>query len=153
MSTTTQRQSIVVLQEGSIGTEVTDLQYILRFRQFTANAPDGQFGPVTKAAVIRFQKSKNLVTDGIVGPATWAAMGYAWPGNRPGAFLREGDTGNLIRQMQQALLSKGLNPGLVDGVFGPKTKAAVIQLQKNGNGERFSNIQGIVGPLTWSRLV
>jgi peptidoglycan hydrolase-like protein with peptidoglycan-binding domain len=54
MSTTTQNKSVVFLQEGSTGPEVTDLQYILRFRNFTANAPDGQFGPVTKAAVIRF---------------------------------------------------------------------------------------------------
>jgi peptidoglycan hydrolase-like protein with peptidoglycan-binding domain len=152
MSTTTQRTPITVLAERSTGPEVTDLQYILRFRQFTANAPDGQFGPVTRAAVIRFQKSKNLVTDGIVGPTTWTAMGYAWPGNQPGVFLR-GDTGNVVRQMQQALLSKELNLGSADGVFGPKTKTAVIQLQKNDNGERFSNIQGIVGPLTWSRLV
>jgi peptidoglycan hydrolase-like protein with peptidoglycan-binding domain len=80
-------------------------------------------------------------------------MGYAWPGNQPGVFLREGDTGNLVRQMQQALSSKGLNPGSADGVFGSQTKVAVIRLQKNGNGEHFSNIQGVVGPLTWSRLV
>ena len=36
---------------------------------------DGGFGPITKAAVVAFQVSKSLATDGIVGPRTWAALG------------------------------------------------------------------------------
>lgn len=73
MSDTTQTK-IVVLQKGSTGPEVTDLQYILQIRKFTLNAPDGIFGPRTEAAVIQFQKSKNLKQDGVVGLQTWAAM-------------------------------------------------------------------------------
>ncbi|MBD1889868.1 peptidoglycan-binding protein [Coleofasciculus sp. FACHB-SPT9] len=153
MSTTTQQKPVIILQQGSIGAEVTDLQYILQIRKFTANAPDAQFGPVTRAAVIRFQQSKNLVADGIVGAATWTAMGYTWPENQPGVFLREGDSSNAVQRMQQALLTKRFSLGLADGIFGSKTKAAVIQLQKNGDGERLSNTQGVVGPITWGIIM
>ena len=35
---------------------------------------DGVFGNSTKAAVLNFQKKKNLAADGIVGPNTWAEL-------------------------------------------------------------------------------
>ncbi len=144
---TTNTQAIVVLQQGSVGPEVTDLQYIRQIRGFILGTIDGDFGPKTKAAVIRFQKSKNLVQDGIVGVQTWTTMGYAWPNNQPGQFLRQGDSGNAVRLLQQGLKSKSFDPGAIDGIFGPKTKAAVIRLQTLGIPS--SNTQGVVGPLTW----
>lgn len=144
---TTNTQAIVLLQKGAVGPEVIDLQYILGIRGFAPGAADGDFGPKTEAAVIRFQKSKNLLQDGIVGMQTWTAMSYAWPNNQPGQFLRQGDSGNAVRLLQQGLKSKGFDPGAVDGIFGPNTKAAVIRLQ--ALGIPVSNTQGVVGPLTW----
>lgn len=35
---------------------------------------DGEFGPLTEAAVIEFQKDHDLEADGIVGKNTWAAL-------------------------------------------------------------------------------
>ncbi|MBW4459679.1 MAG: peptidoglycan-binding protein [Nodosilinea sp. WJT8-NPBG4] len=139
---------IVVLKKDSIGAEVTDLQYILKARSCDPGTIDGKFGPATVEAVKKFQKSKNLLADGIVGSKTWVAMDYrgGWADNQPGNFLRAGDKGDAVLQMQKSLISMGKNLGAPDGVFGAKTKAVVIELQKSG--ERCSNIEGVVGPLT-----
>lgn len=51
-----------------------DLQQKLKDLGFDPNGVDGNFGPVTKAAVIAFQRSKGLQPDGKVGPNTLSAI-------------------------------------------------------------------------------
>src|SRR5712664_3382500 len=63
-----------VLRQGSSGPDVTALQQKLKDLGFDPNGVDGNFGPGTKAAVIAFQQSKGLQADGVVGPATMAAL-------------------------------------------------------------------------------
>lgn len=151
MSSTTQSR-IVILQQDSIGAEVIDLQYILRARGFNPGSIDGQFGSKTTAAVRQYQRAENLSVDGVVGELSWLSMGYAWAENQPGNFLRPGDRGNVVRQLQTGLRSKGFDPGSLDGEFGDMTKAAVIKFQKSINPQ-ITNVAGIVGALTWSRFV
>ena len=62
------------LKQGSAGPDVKDLQQKLKDLGFDPNGVDGAFGPGTKAAVIAFQQSKGLQADGVVGPATMAAL-------------------------------------------------------------------------------
>lgn len=58
-----------------IDKEVRDIQLKLVAKGFlNKDQVDGIFGKVTKAAVIKFQKSVNLFPDGIVGPDTHAAL-------------------------------------------------------------------------------
>lgn len=58
-----------LLKMGDGGDDVKTLQSALGI------TADGDFGPATKAAVLAFQKKQKLYADGIVGSATWAALG------------------------------------------------------------------------------
>lgn len=57
------------LKQGATGPTVSLLQGALGVKA------DGAFGPQTRAAVIAFQKSRNLLPDGVVSRMTWAALG------------------------------------------------------------------------------
>lgn len=62
-----------MLRTGSRGPNVTTLQQ--RLNELGAKlAVDGIFGGGTRQAVVDFQSSKQLMPDGIVGPATWSAL-------------------------------------------------------------------------------
>jgi hypothetical protein len=71
------------LCQGSMGPEVRTLQTELNRQLFPRPnlAVDGIFGPLTRAAVVAFQRQSGLVADGIVGPRTRAALGMPAPGN------------------------------------------------------------------------
>ena len=59
----------MILKIGSKGNEVALLQEFLELQA------DGIFGKGTQTAVKEFQTANGLVSDGIVGPATWDTMG------------------------------------------------------------------------------
>ena len=64
------------LKKGMKGNNVMKLQTALMARGYTLPryGADGDFGNETLAAVKEFQKDRGLTVDGIVGPATWAAL-------------------------------------------------------------------------------
>ena len=64
-----------VLQLGSKGEEVKEVQKFLADRGIYHGAIDGDYGPLTKQAVIEWQGYCEIVKDGIVGTCTWATMG------------------------------------------------------------------------------
>lgn len=62
-----------ILKVGSSGEAVILLQRKLRGLGYDL-VIDGDFGPATRTAVVRFQKDQGLAADGIVGPRTAAVM-------------------------------------------------------------------------------
>lgn len=62
------------LMMGSAGDDVAQLQQQLNTLGFWAGFVDGIFGPKTEAAVKRFQSSRGLRADGIVGQQTFRAL-------------------------------------------------------------------------------
>jgi peptidoglycan hydrolase-like protein with peptidoglycan-binding domain len=57
------------LRQGDRGVDVERLQRALKVEPVS-----GWYGPLTVAAVRRFQAGHQLVVDGIAGPATWAEL-------------------------------------------------------------------------------
>ena len=64
-----------VLKSGSKGNEVKEVQRKLKLWGYYNGAVDGVFGAGTKSAVIAFQKKNGLKADGVVGKATYKALG------------------------------------------------------------------------------
>lgn len=62
--------------------------------------------------------------------------------------LKQGSSGSYVKQVQQKLKNWGYYTGAVDGVFGAKTKAAVIAFQKKNK----LTADGIVGAKTFAAL-
>jgi hypothetical protein len=52
------------------GPDVREVQKALNSRAKAGLEPDGVFGPLTRTAVINFQRANQLLVDGIVGPQT-----------------------------------------------------------------------------------
>lgn len=73
----TATRPILSLGLKSTGQAVRDLQNALVKAGFlNTGQVDGEFGPMTKAAVEAFQKSKGLGADGVCGANTWKALGF-----------------------------------------------------------------------------
>ena len=142
-----------MLYRGCTGDAVKTLQEKLNAKGFDSGNVDGIFGAKTYAAATAFQKANGLGVDGIVGKLTWVKLYDATPVNvtpvTTQPMLRTGSRGDAVRKLQELLNAKGYTCGSVDGIFGSKTYAAVLAFQKaNGLGA-----DGIVGPLTWGKLV
>ena len=61
------------LHQGSQGTHVRTIQQRLNDLGY-AIMIDGIFGPATREVIVAFQRKKNLLGDGMVGPKTWAGL-------------------------------------------------------------------------------
>lgn len=63
-------------------------------------------------------------------------------------MLSVGTRGSDVTRLQQQLKAAGFNPGGVDGIFGRKTKAAVLAYQRS----KHLGVDGVVGPDTSQKL-
>ena len=67
-------EEVPLLQVGSTGPLVEELQKKLASLGFDPGSADGIFGERTEEALLEFQDSRGLITDAIVGPETRAAL-------------------------------------------------------------------------------
>jgi len=123
---------------------VRALQRRLRHAGERPGPLDGLFGPLTEAAVRRFQESNGLAVDGVVGPLTRAALRREATLITPGAGYGRPHGSERVRALQRRLRRAGERPGPLDGLFGPLTEAAVRRFQESHG----LAVDGIVGAAT-----
>lgn len=63
-------------------------------------------------------------------------------------LVRTGSKGSQVLAVQKELKAAGINPGPLDGDFGPKTRAAVMAYQR----KHHLAVDGVVGSKTWNAL-
>lgn len=145
-STTQAKVNKPVLQRGSKGTAVVELQKLLGHWEIYTDSLDGIFDLPVETAVKSFQRRVFLKEDGIVGEVTWQALYSGAPVNMP--VLQRGSLGQSVLTLQRVLQTAGFYGGNLDGNFGSKTDEAVRAFQK------YSGLiaDGIVGSRTWHAL-
>ncbi|HEY2812942.1 MAG TPA: peptidoglycan-binding protein [Acidimicrobiales bacterium] len=117
--------------------------------EIAGEAP-GSYGSATERAVRGFQSARGLRVDGVCGLQTWASLVEAG--------FRRGDRllylavpmlrGDDVAELQQDLGALGFDAGRVDGIFGPRTKDALEQFQRN----TAITVDGVCGPDTIAAL-
>lgn len=123
---------------------VAALQAALQQLRLYDGYVDGVRGPLTRRAVVSFQRRRGLAADGIAGQRTRAALG--WRG-RPGLgsrTMRIGNRGWDVAALQYLLQRAGHGAGRADGLFGPLTRAAVRRAQSAAG----IGVDGLAGPVT-----
>ena len=146
----------VLLKTGVRGDLVTRLQIRLKELKYYTGDIDGQYGPSTEEAVIRFQTQHGLTADGIAGEST---LNYLYddhaevfrptptPSPTP-ALLKKGSRGKLVSKMQERLKELGYYEGSIDGDFGGGTEEA-LRLFQSQNG---LDVDGVAADMTFGLL-
>lgn len=147
-------QASALVKQGDRGSEVTTVQQRLQKLGYFKATATGYYGPITRRAVIRFQRDNGLLPDGIVGTNTQALLDEPFLSDTPEegetsekTTWRIGDRGEPVSTIQQKLAEAGLRSG-TKGIFDEETQEAVRQFQQ----EKGLKIDGIVGPQTLAAL-
>jgi peptidoglycan hydrolase-like protein with peptidoglycan-binding domain len=121
---------------------VKTLQHQLTWLGYQPGRADGHYGPQTTQAVKQFQQTHHLPADGIVDHPTASTL-KATITQRPSAHRTD-----RVKTLQHQLQTLGLNPGPIDGRYGPQTTQAVKRFQQTHH----LPTNGIIDPHTHHAL-
>lgn len=144
-----------LLRRGDSGRAVVEVRTTLRrFGMLPGprpGVPDDLFDVHLEQAVRAFQQRRGLITDGIVGPATYRALREAgWSlGDRMLALMISAPmSGDDVTTLQERLLELGFDPGRPGGMFDERTEKALRAFQR----EYGLVPDGVCGPATLRSL-
>jgi N-acetylmuramoyl-L-alanine amidase len=125
-----------VLRRGDGGPAVAEIRTTLAALGLLppANGHTPVFDEAVEHAVRSFQQQRGLITDGVVGPATYRALRDATYqlGARPLAYLVSAPvSGDDVLRLQEKLLELGYDAGRANGVFGAQTEVALRGFQRD----------------------
>lgn len=152
----TQWNGSATLRKGASGQHVKDLQNMLNSAGYKLSV-DGQFGNNTYNALVSFQEKSGITADGIAGSGTYSKLksyhtttkiidnsSSGWTGQT----LKEGSSGQSVKDLQTLLNRHGFSSGTIDGKYGNDTEAAVKRFQSKVG----LKADGIAGSDTYTKL-
>jgi peptidoglycan hydrolase-like protein with peptidoglycan-binding domain len=114
------------LSQGSTGAAVTKLQQRLKQRGYFNANPTGNFGRITKDAVIAFQRNAGISATGTVNRQTWnALLGSSQTQAKSSLSAQQ------IRELQERLRQLGYFKANPTGTTGPITREAIANFQQD----------------------
>ncbi len=158
------------LRQGMNNNDVQELQQALKEEgHFNFHTTTNYFGPITRQAVIDFQRANGLLVDGIAGPQTFGALDVNSSSSstsnsssnsvsvsssdrvetiQSNGTLRRGQVNNSVAALQIELKEQGHFSGSTGSTFGPRTERAVRSFQRSAG----ITVDGIAGPQTFAAL-
>jgi YVTN family beta-propeller protein len=138
------------LKKGEKSSQVASVQQKLQAAGYFKQAVTGYYGPITEAAVIKFQKAHGLRADGVIGAETLAALESSsgtvnlspvatkpavTTSKKPSSassqvILQRGDLSYEVMSLQLKLQASGYFEQPITGDFNAATEEAVIKFQK-----------------------
>ena len=113
------------LEDTPLGrTQRKALQEQLTALGFDTDGVDGILGPNSRKAIRAFQRSRGMPADGYASATLLTRVQQASQGREP---LSRGQIGYI----QSALVARGFDAGIADGVAGPRTRAAIAAFQRS----------------------
>ncbi|WP_328303849.1 N-acetylmuramoyl-L-alanine amidase [Actinomycetospora sp. NBC_00405] len=142
-----------LLSRGDAGPPVAEVRAALEALGIVEPTGPGPvlFDEQLEHAVRIFQQRRGLITDGVVGPATYRALRDArWALGDRMLLLNAASplTGDDVFALQERLLELGYDSGRADGVFGRQTEQALRGFQRDYG----MSPDGMCGPRTLRHL-
>ena len=123
------------LSLGSRSSAVNQIQSRLKQWGYYTGAVDGYYGEATRRAVMLFQTRNGLTADGVVGPATAAAIGISLSGN---------SSGKAVVQSDLQLLAKVVNGEARGESYVGKVAVAAVVLNRVRSGAFPNTVAGVI---------
>ncbi|MDB4898011.1 MAG: spore cortex-lytic enzyme precursor [Firmicutes bacterium] len=135
-------QPRTTLRWGSRGGDVTVAQRRLATWGYYRGRVDGIYGRLTYGAVITFQRRNRLRVDGVVGPATWSALGYTGRAAAPAAVRPR--TAATSRSDEQNLLARVISAEARGEPYEGQVAVGAVLLNRVSDPRFPSTISGVV---------